>query len=271
MPVSHLQLAKPLLNQIVAFVQRDQLATIAAVNSALLPITEFHKGPRTFTAMPWMILGYRDTTFDETSEQSQHQLAVIDIVLDVGQYDGELAQDMAMDYLIVLDAILRNAGPPPSYIDWMTPLPVTLESVQSNNGVPLATTLHAGGIGYHTGDTVQGQNSGTTPFTATVLTVSGPGGVLTYSVTSVGNAAYAVGAVEPMVNVAPQSGAGTGLTLNITAITPLTTPLPVGSIKEIFIQREGLAVVNRQDIDGPVLAVNLELKVEFEEYMLSSA
>ncbi len=176
-----IQLARPLVNQIIAIVQRDQVAFIAAVNPSLRPIQEFHKGPRVRVAMPWMTVGYRSTDFDDSWEQIIKEGAQIDINLETGAFDSELSQDAAMDYLVVLDGILRSAGPPYAYTDWVTPLPIVHESV---------------------------------PF-------------------------------------------------------GLTSPLPVGSIKQILIAREDLDVVIRQGQTRPVMSVTIELHVHFAENLVA--
>ena len=94
---------------------------------------------------------------------------------------------------------------------------------ESWNMGPIATsTLGAGGSGYAVNDTGVIDPSSTVSSgdaTYKVLTVDGSGAVLTYSVT-------AAGAVYPVANAIPtgtggaQPGAGVGLTLNVTAITP---------------------------------------------------
>ncbi len=64
--------AKPVLNQIIAIIQRDQQAVIASVNATtypflpdVVPIMEFHKGPGERTAFPWLTLSVGDIRFDE--------------------------------------------------------------------------------------------------------------------------------------------------------------------------------------------------------------
>lgn len=234
----------------------------AAVNSALPEIEEFHKGPRLRTGMPWLTLGWRDTTFNPASEQGQHQLASIDLVLETNSYDSELSQDMAMDYMTVLDAIIRSAGPFPSYADWTKQLPIVHESVL--NGNPLTTSLNSGGSGYQANDTVTGHTA--SDLHVTINTVDGTGKVLTYTVTAVGTGIFADEAVELL-----DGGNGAGFSLNIVTVSPVTIPLPVGSVKNVFITRESLEQVVRQGTNIPVLAVSMEITVEFEERMDSGA
>src|ERR1019366_9717775 len=56
------QFGKPLVNQLIAIIQRDQAAALTVVNAAramdgnqpLGPIAEFHKGPGVRTGWPWL-------------------------------------------------------------------------------------------------------------------------------------------------------------------------------------------------------------------------
>src|SRR5713226_3759162 len=96
--------AKPLLNQLIAIIQRDQVAAIAIVNPSLSPINEFHKGPGLRTAFPWLTLAVDGVSFDREAQTfTRHQTARVSLALDVGQFDQELAQDNAQDYARVVD------------------------------------------------------------------------------------------------------------------------------------------------------------------------
>jgi len=135
--------AKPLLNQLVAVIQRDQAGAIARVNSTLSPITEFHKGPGVRTAFPWLTLALEGVTFDEEvpsypSSGPRRWEARVSLALDVGQFDQEMAQDNAQDYARVLDMIVTSAdlngtGP---YSSWLTALPITHETVPGGITTP---------------------------------------------------------------------------------------------------------------------------------------
>ena len=132
-----LQLAAPLLNQLVAVIQKYQGAAIAAINPNLQAIQEFHKGPKLRTAFPWATFAYEGTAFEETSEQTrlQHMLAVVQ--LESSNFDEEYAQEQAIDYMRVLDLIIMSmAGPPPFYQDWETTLPIQQETVPSGITTP---------------------------------------------------------------------------------------------------------------------------------------
>ena len=135
--------AKPLLNQLIAIIQRDQEGAIAAVNSALNPINEFHKGPGARTAFPWLTLAVDGLAFDEEvapypSSGPRVWDAHVSLALDIGQFDQEVAQDNAQDYARVLDMIITSAdlngsGP---YSSWVTALPITHETVPSRVTTP---------------------------------------------------------------------------------------------------------------------------------------
>src|SRR5947207_965201 len=110
--------AKPLINQLIAIIQSDQAAGLAAANAeraavgnaALDPIAEFHKGPGTRTAFPWLTLSVDGVTFEQEAEVFTRQSKCkISLVLDVGQFDQEMAQDNAQDYARMLDMIVTSA------------------------------------------------------------------------------------------------------------------------------------------------------------------
>jgi hypothetical protein len=137
--------AKPLLNQLIAVIQRDQPGAIGIVNSTLNPITEFHKGPGVRTAFPWLTLALEGVDFDEDvpsypSSGPRRWDARVSLSLDVGQFDQEMAQDNAQDYARVLDMIVTSAdlngtGP---YSSWLTALPITHETVPGGTTTPNA-------------------------------------------------------------------------------------------------------------------------------------
>ena len=133
--------AKPLLNQCIAIIQRDQASAIAIVNSSLAPINEFHKGPQLRTAFPWLTLTVEGDAFiRETQSFSRQHAARVSLVLDVGPFDQELAQDSAQDYARVLDTIVTSADLAPQWAgpgsSWTTSLAIALETVPSGMTSP---------------------------------------------------------------------------------------------------------------------------------------
>jgi hypothetical protein len=127
--------AKPLLNQAIAIIQRDQPAALSIVNPELAPIQEFHKGPTMRTAFPWLTLAVDKTEFDPNSPWIRAWRASLILTLDVGQFDQEIAQDNGQDYARSLDMILTTA----SGADWTTPLPIVHETAPSGMTSPPMT------------------------------------------------------------------------------------------------------------------------------------
>ncbi len=125
---------KPLLNQTIAIIQRDQAAAIAIVNQDLQPISEFHKGPGLRTAFPWLMVGLNSERFNPDATYLRDSIATIGLALDVATFDQEWAQERASDYARLLDMIVMSAGPQ----DWETSLPITLETVPSGMTTPNA-------------------------------------------------------------------------------------------------------------------------------------
>ncbi|MGD1100929.1 MAG: hypothetical protein ABSA59_02590 [Terriglobia bacterium] len=141
------QFAKPLVNQLIAMIQRDQAAALAVINAAratdgnapLGPITEFHKGPGARTGWPWLSLEIGPTNFNRGDDKAtRHHEVRINLALDTGQYDQEMAQEDAQDYARLLDMIITSAGPWPSLGDWTTSLPIQHETVSGGTTAPNA-------------------------------------------------------------------------------------------------------------------------------------
>jgi len=142
------QFAKPLVNQLIAIIQRDQAAALTVINAAraadgnqpLSAITEFHKGPGPRTGWPWLSLEIGPTNFDRGADKAiRHHELRINLALDSGQYDQEMAQEDAQDYARLLDMIITSAGPWPSLGDWTISLPIQHETVPSGATVPNAS------------------------------------------------------------------------------------------------------------------------------------
>jgi hypothetical protein len=141
------QFAKPLVNQIIAIIQRDQAAALAVVNASratdgnqpLCSIAEFHKGPGPQRGWPWLSLEIGATNFERGDDKAtRHHEVRINVALDTGQYDQEMAQEDAQDYAHLLDMIITSAGPWPSLGDWTISLPIQHETVPSGTTVPNA-------------------------------------------------------------------------------------------------------------------------------------
>jgi hypothetical protein len=137
-PAYQARFAKPLVNQLIALIQRDQVSALAVINAAravqgnppLCPITEFHKGPWEARAWPWLYLGIGTTTFNRNSDKTVRESECrITLALDVGQYDQEMAQEDAQDYARLLDMVITSAGPWPSLSDWTAALAIHHETV----------------------------------------------------------------------------------------------------------------------------------------------
>jgi hypothetical protein len=171
-------LAKPSLNQCIAIIQKYQAAAISALastfTSQVTPIVEFHKGPKMRTAPLWLTLSYEGTVFTEASQNTREQHLLLIIRLETGNYDSELAQDQAIDYLRMLDYIFNDLS---TFADWETALPIQHESVPSGE----------------------------------------------------------------------------------------TTPWRVGTVKEMFIEREEQSVVFREEIEMPSMEVTLHIRLDLEE------
>jgi hypothetical protein len=135
------QAQKAAINQMIAVIQRDQTNALGIINAAratagnvaLPPIVEFHKGAAARIALPWLSFGAGAAGFG--GEQDRTIKFVVSMVLDVGEFDMEMAQDNGLDYAMALDGIIgASFGTTPT--DWVTVLPITHESVPGGKTAP---------------------------------------------------------------------------------------------------------------------------------------
>jgi len=131
-------LAKPSLNQAIAIIQAYQAQAIANLGLSVTPIQEFHKGPKTRTAMPWLTVSYEGTAFTESSENTREQHLLLVLALETGNFDSELAQDNAIDYMRMLDYIFTVLSAP-DFTDWETALSIVHETVPGGVTTPWVT------------------------------------------------------------------------------------------------------------------------------------
>jgi len=141
------QFAKPLANQLIAIIQRDQASALSVINAAraadgnqpLVPLGEFRKGPGARLGWPWLSLEIGPTNFEHGDDKAtRHHEVRLSLALATGQYDQEMAQEDAQDYARLLDMIITSAGPWPSLRDWTTPLPIQHETVPNGVTAPNA-------------------------------------------------------------------------------------------------------------------------------------
>ena len=108
---------KPLVNQLIAILERDQQAALDIVNAdrwedrALLPFTAFYKNEATpIQNWPALVIIARETTFDLSSDPDLRTESVRFVcALAITGSDPEWLADDAMDYLRTVDIVLSSA------------------------------------------------------------------------------------------------------------------------------------------------------------------
>ncbi len=131
-PAYNATFSKPLLNQLIAIIQRDQSAALRLVNPSLDPVNQFHKGPGMRTAFPWLALAVDSTKFDNQALGARKSTTRIVLALDVGQFDQDMAQDSGQDYARILDMVVSSA----SLSDFTSPMAILHETVPSGITTP---------------------------------------------------------------------------------------------------------------------------------------
>jgi hypothetical protein len=126
------QFAKPLVNQLIAIIQRDQQAALDIVNTGrpagrqLKPFAAFHKEVATVQNWPALVLVAQEISFDSDSDLDlrTQTLRFICAMAVTGTDPDWLAED-AMDYLRAVDVVLTSAP----LADFYTPLPIAHRTV----------------------------------------------------------------------------------------------------------------------------------------------
>jgi len=106
---------KPLVNQLIAILQRDQQEALAIVNAArpaeraLRPFAAFHKELAPIQNWPAVVLVAQETTFESNSDADLRTQSVRFLcALAVTGTDPEWLSDDAMDYLRAVDMVLTS-------------------------------------------------------------------------------------------------------------------------------------------------------------------
>ncbi len=110
------QFAKPLVNQLIAILQRDQQAALDVVNStrppgrALKPFAAFHKEAAPVQNWPALVLVAQEISFDSNSDADlRTQTLRFFCAMAITGTDPEWLAEDAMDYLRAVDIILSSA------------------------------------------------------------------------------------------------------------------------------------------------------------------
>ncbi len=126
------QFAKPLVNQLLAIIQRDQQAALDVVNAGrppgrdLKPFAAFHKEAAPIQNWPALVLVAQEDAFDANADADlRTQTLRFFCAAAVSGTDPEWLAEDAMDYLRVLDMVLTSAP----LGDFYEPLPLNHRTV----------------------------------------------------------------------------------------------------------------------------------------------
>jgi len=139
------QFGKPLVNQLIAILQRDQQAALDIVNAhrppgrELKPFSAFHKEVVTVQNWPALVLVAQENAFGATSDADLRTQTVRFIcALAIAGTDPEWLSEDAMDYLRAVDIVLTSAP----LGDFYTPLSINHRTVPEGEttGLDLAAS-----------------------------------------------------------------------------------------------------------------------------------
>jgi hypothetical protein len=109
--------AKPLVNQLIAILQRDQQAALDIVNAArpagrqLKPFAAFHKEAGTVQNWPAIVLVPQETSFDTNSDDDLRTQSVRFVcAMAITGADPEWLAEDALDTLRAVDMVLSSAA-----------------------------------------------------------------------------------------------------------------------------------------------------------------
>lgn len=125
---------KPLVDQVIAILQRDQQAALAIVNAtrpadrALAPFVSFYKEAAPIQNWPALVLVAQQTQFDASSDMGlRTQTVNFYCAMAITGIDPDWLAEDAMDTLRAVDIVLTSA----QLTDFYAPLPVVLSTVPS--------------------------------------------------------------------------------------------------------------------------------------------
>jgi hypothetical protein len=139
------QFAKPLVNQLIAILQRDQQAALDIVNATrppgreLKPFQAFHKEVVNVQNWPALVLVAQDVSFETDSDADLRTETVrLLCAMAVSGTDPEWLAEDALDTLRAVDIVLTSAP----LEDFYAPLPVDHRTVPGGetSGLDAATT-----------------------------------------------------------------------------------------------------------------------------------
>src|SRR5574337_1184679 len=126
------QFSKPLVNQLLAILQRDQQAALDIVNAprppgrALKPFAAFHKEAAPIQNWPALVLVAQETAFDPASDPDlRTQTLRFFCAMAITGTDPEWLAEDAMDYLRAVDIVLASLP----LSDFYVPLSLTHRTV----------------------------------------------------------------------------------------------------------------------------------------------
>jgi hypothetical protein len=138
------QFAKPLVNQLIAILQRDQQAALDILNAArppgreLKPFASFYKEAGTVQNWPALVLVAQEIAFDANSDADLRTQSVRFIcAMAITGTDPEWLAEDALDYLRAVDIVLTSAP----LADFYTPLAIDHRTVPSGETAALDANL----------------------------------------------------------------------------------------------------------------------------------
>jgi hypothetical protein len=136
--------AKPLANQLIAILQRDQQAALEIVNGErppgrdLKPFAAFHKEAAPIQNWPALVLVAQENSFDSGSDADLRTQSVrFFCALAITGTDPEWLAEDAMDYLRAVDIVLTSAP----LADFYLPLAIDHRTVPSGETSGLDSAL----------------------------------------------------------------------------------------------------------------------------------
>ncbi len=144
-PTYQAQFARPLVDQLIAILQRDQQAALDLVNAtrpasrALGPFVGFYKEASAVQNAPAIVVAAQQIAFDPQADIGLRAETVqMSCTLFVPGTDPEWLVEDTMDYARAVDMVLTSAA----LADFYLPLPIALSTAPSGTTSGLSATSH---------------------------------------------------------------------------------------------------------------------------------
>lgn len=136
------EFTKPLIRQLLAFIQRDQRAALdwVAGQNVLTSIADYQTAPRATPQFPYVLLYADELVFDPSAVGSRAYACRLICEVAAAHQNFQQLAEIVQDYARAIDAILMTLPLPDFYQSWPLTLPIFGSTSPSTPDTPSGDT-----------------------------------------------------------------------------------------------------------------------------------